>query len=227
MDRVYEIELLIERGGEHLDWLRKWVFHLDNETVVGNSDTYALAESFDRPATRIRIFIGEFANALRDALNQITYAVAEQSSRKVGERVQFPIEESPDRFADKVATQLEGIPVEVVALFKRFQPYNGCECLSLLRALSNVHKHRHLVAVKKNVRNVAPQVRLTDETELSPEGIRVRKKEFYWPDNVDMKVNPPYTVALADGTPIIKSLETLLSGVERIFNEFKPLLKRD
>ena len=149
--------------------------------IVRDPEPGALPESFDMITAKVRIVIGEFANALRSALNQITYALAEQHSGKVGKHVQFPIEKTPEKFLAKQATLLEGIPDKIIATFKRFQFYNGATWLLLLQSLSNIDKHRHLVAVKKRIRHVSPKRRPAGETDEFGQC-------FEWP-HVDVKLD--------------------------------------
>src|SRR5260370_13168350 len=96
LNKLQEIEFLIGRADEHLEWLRKYVITPDPNLVADNLGYYFAPESGDNITTRIRIVIGEFASCLRNSLNYFACTVAEQDSGSVGKQVQFPIESSPD-----------------------------------------------------------------------------------------------------------------------------------
>jgi hypothetical protein len=148
--------------------------------------------------TRIRIRIGECANSLRSGLNYLTCECAERDSGCVGGWVQFPIFDSPESFKKGRKTYLEGIREEWVATFEKFQPYNtDCEWIALLREFSNFYKHRGLIVVK---RAVHPYVTMPFQPALR------------------------FTVALQNGTPIVKTLEEILQRVNDVVHEFDLLI---
>jgi hypothetical protein len=75
LNKLQEIEFVLERASEHLDWLRKRVRHPDPD-LIPDDDRRILEESFDHYAGDIRIRIGECAGSLRNALNYLIWADA-------------------------------------------------------------------------------------------------------------------------------------------------------
>src|SRR6266852_1868559 len=109
LNKLQEIELLLNRAGEHLEWLREYAVHPDPKIVPENAGYYILPESGDLFAGKIRIVMGEFASCLRNALNYLTCALAEQDSGSIGKQVQFPIESTAESFAGHRNSYLEGV----------------------------------------------------------------------------------------------------------------------
>jgi hypothetical protein len=146
-----ELDFLLRRAGEHLVWLRENVVHPDANISAENMGYYVIPSAGDAFAGKIKIVIGEHVGSLRNALNYLTCAVAEQDSGRIGKQVQFPIESSPDSFAAHRNSYLEGVLDEHLALFKRYQPCFAPDVgwISLLRDLSNWYRHKGLIRIQK------------------------------------------------------------------------------
>lgn len=215
VNKFQEIEFLISRADEHLEWLRQRVVNPDPDLASNNLGYYFLPESGDIFTTNIRIVIGEFASCLRNSLNYFTCAVAEQDSGSVGKRVQFPIESCPKSFTGHRDSYLKGISDEHVAAFERLQPYNAADegWLGLLRDLSNWYRHHGLIRIQKVIQRSAGPA-LPTQTE--------RHGKF----TVEMDPNFTFAVSLEDGRPIIETLEKILLLVRQTIDELKPALAR-
>jgi hypothetical protein len=152
---------------------------------------------------------------LRNALNYLTCALAEQDSGSVASTVQFPLESDPQPFpSDRVRhTFLKGISAEHLAFFERFQPYEAGKPFELLRDLTNAYRHRELIRVEKvfqRPKAVAPP----PETHGIPGGHTVRVEYF------------TIAVSLPDGSPIIEALEEIKRRVAQAVKEFREPLAR-
>jgi hypothetical protein len=216
LNKLQEIDLLLDRAGEHLKWLRKYAIHPDPNLIPEKAGYYISPESGDIYTGTIRIVIGEFASSLRNALNYLTCALTEQDSGRVGKKVQFPIESSPKGFWYHRDTYLEGIRDEHLALFERFQPYRATDenWIGLLRDLSNWYRHNGLIRVEKVFQR--PKVPTTPaQTE--------RRGLF----TVEVRRDFTFAVSLPDGRPVIQTLEKLLLRVREAIKEFEAMLHLD
>ncbi len=219
LDIFDDIKALLYRADEHLTWIkeisggRHEINNITNDSDL-QTGRVILKKSFDLIAIQVRIRVGECANSLRSAMNYFTCALAEQSSNRVGKYVQFPIEDYPDVFKSRRHTHLEGISEEYIALFEKFQPYKGCDWMASLRDLSNFHKHRRLIHVKKDVRQLTwfkPVIQTIGGT----------------PSNaMKMEHNLLFKVTLEDGRPIVQSLEIIHLRVTEMLDELQALLKK-
>ncbi|SRR6266404_240787 len=213
LNKFQEIELLLKRADEHLEWLRQRVIHPDADLIPKKLGFYIAEESFDLYVGRIRIVLGEYTSCLRNALNYPTCALAEQESKSgvVSNSVQFPIEGCVKSFKANRNRFLKGIPDKHVAFFERHQPYNARNRFEILRDYSNAYRHRELGQVQK---------------------VFQRPKEFTTPSQtervgsfeVEVRFDLALAVAFPDGSRIIETLEELPAHVLQTVEEFKPLL---
>ena len=216
LNKFQEVEALFSRAEEHLKWLKEYVVHPEPDISASNEGFHILEESGDIFAAKIRIVVGEFASCLRNALNYLTCALAEQESgAAAANTVQFPLESSPDSLPqDRVRNRyLKGIPDEHLAFFDRFQPYKAGKPFELLRELSNAYRHRELINVKKafqRPKGVTPP----PKTERTVGGHEVRVEYF------------AVAVSLPDGSPIIDALEEIELRVREAVVEFRKPLAR-
>src|ERR1700733_12351109 len=116
-EKFQEVKALQSRADEHLDWLRKNVVRPDPDRFASKEGFNFVEGSGDLFTAKILIVIGEFASCLRNALNYLTCALAEQDSGSVANSVQFPLESKPEGFAsDRVRRGfLKGISDEHLA----------------------------------------------------------------------------------------------------------------
>jgi hypothetical protein len=210
LSKFQEIELLLDRADEHLEWLRKYVSHPDPNLRPENSGYYILPESGDLFAGKMRILMGEFASCLRNALNYATCTLAEQDSGRLGRRVQFPIEDSSDGFMGRRNSYLKGVRDEHLALFEKLQPYNAGNEFKLLREFTNDYRHRELIRVEKVFQRPGRFV-CPPKIERHPT-FTVEVREF------------TFAVSLPDGSAFVETLEDIKRRVVAAIKEFKPLL---
>src|SRR5579875_104163 len=144
LNKFQEIELVLVRANEHLEWLRKYVVH-PNPDLVPEKDGWIVEEPMDIFGGNVRIRIGDFAATLRNALNYLACLFAEQDSGSVGKRVQFPIEDSPKSFAGQRPVYLKGVADPHVAAIERFQPYNTGDWIKDIQTFSNWYRHSGLI----------------------------------------------------------------------------------
>jgi hypothetical protein len=210
LNKFHEVQLLLDRADEHLKWLRDWVVHPDADLIPANEGIYVVQTSFDVATAKIRIVIGEYASCLRNSLNYLTCAVADQDSSRVGKRVQLPIVSDPKDWPRNRDIQLEGVDPQHFAFFERLQPFNASQpsWLALLRDLSDWYRHKGLIKVEKVFqRPRAPS--------MPTRTVRYGR--------ATMKVYPEITfgVTLENGLPVIETLEKLKVRTAETIEEFK------
>jgi hypothetical protein len=212
LNKFHEVEFVLERASEHLEWLRGLVRHPD-PNLIPEKHGWIVEESFDVFGANLRIRIGECASSLRNALNYLMCVFAEQDSKRVGKQVQFPIESTPEDFAGKRDRFLEGISNEHVACIERFQPYYAGDWIKDLQKLSNWYRHSGLIKVQKTWQK--------PERFTSP-------SHTYRTGKFVVEVNPDFfaAISLEDGRPVVETLEELHRRVSEAINELKPLLAR-
>lgn len=215
LNKFQEVEALLSRAEEHLRWLSGNVIHPDPDRFAGKHGVYFVEGSGDIFTAKIVIVVGEFASCLRNALNYLTCVLAQQDSGSVANTVKFPLESSPDGFAsDRVRRgYLKGIADEHLAFFEPFQPYNAGKPFELLRDLTNAHRHRELIRVKKvfqRPEGVAPP----PETQRVAGGHEMRVEYF------------AVAESLPDGSRIIETLKEIERCVREAITEFRKPLAR-
>jgi hypothetical protein len=214
-EKFQEVKALQSRADEHLDWLRENVVHPDPDRFASKEGFSFVEGSGNLFTARILIVIGEFASCLRNALNYLTCALAEQDSGSVANSVQFPLESDPQRFpSDRVRHgYLKGIADEHVAFFEPFQPYKAGKPFELLREFTNAYRHRELIRVEQVFQRpkvVAPP----SEAYRLPAGHVVSVEYF------------AIAVSLPDGSPIVETLEEIKRRVAQAVKEFRKPLAR-
>lgn len=213
LNKFQEVEHVLERASEHLEWLKTHVRHLDPDLSADKTGWVIAEESFDIHVGDIRIRFGECAGSMRNALNYLVCILAEQDSGRVGKHVQFPIERSPNSFTGHRDSYLEGISDEHVALIEGFQPYYTGNWIEELRVFSNWYRHSGLIKIQKTIQR--PKV-------VSSPPRKERIGSFV----VEVDSNFFPAVALEDGRPIVETLEKLLLRVRETTDQLKPLLSR-
>jgi len=218
LNKIEEIEAIINRANKHLAWLEEFcqgrhkvdsvrIRPDDPQLNPGRKD---LEEWFQANLPEVRIQVGEFANCFRSALNYVACALAEQDSGSVGNSVQFPIESDPDIFKSRRNTFLKGINDPHIALIQACQPYNGWKCLGLLRDLSNFYKHRGLIILPEEAHYVGWNRGYT-QTQSG---------------QIAMNVEPHlmFKITLPNGSPIVEALKVVQLRVTQMLDQFKPLI---
>lgn len=228
----------IDRAKEHLlefsqllDSFRQR--YLDAVTIYFNPDPPYHAHVIHPGLTPVTehllgIVVGEICYNLRSALDYLVYELAFSDSGCVQDGTQFPIDDTPKKFAGNIPTRLKGLSAAHVAAIERLQPYNGCNWPKVLRTLSNPDKHRELTPRGGSfVIEVVP-----DGFEPSfPPPMRTKRRAKR-PDGIDVEVEliasiqVTIPVAEFESVPIgdfaEETLEKLLSEVRDLLERFKP-----
>jgi len=92
----------------------------------------------------LSIVLGEICYNLRSALDYLIFELAREDSGTIQDGTQFPIDDTPQKFAGNIRTRLKGLSDAHVAAIEKLQPYNGCTWTKFLRTISNPDKHRTL-----------------------------------------------------------------------------------
>jgi hypothetical protein len=123
------------------------------KTAAEQADPYTGSkplEEFTRPLVdEVRLLTSEFALHARTALDYVVFAVARRDTGAEQKNTQFPINESPEKFAENRTGSLKHLTAEHIAMVESFQPYKRfrLQPLLLLHKLSNRDKHRKLAHI--------------------------------------------------------------------------------
>jgi hypothetical protein len=213
LNKFKEVEFILKRASESLDWLRGNVRHPDPD-LSPDKQWRILEESFDLYTTDVRFHMGEFASRLRNGLNYFTCILAEQDSGRVGKRVQFPIEDMPEGFAGHRDSYLEGITDEHVAAIEVYQPYKTGDWIKDLRALSNWYRHSGLIKAQK----------VFQEPKRFPSPPRAYRTPAG--HVVEMQSGFFVAVSLEDGRPVVQTLEEIHRRICGATDNLKPTIQR-
>jgi hypothetical protein len=161
-----ECRAKIERASEHRDTLNAIVRPVQSGTAP-ESDLVQVSGKLDPQSgkhvfyvatipedwrLRVGVILGDVVHNLRSALDYLFYALCSEylgvsRTESLGNQVQFPIEDSRDRFANK-REHFRKIPGGQWAVIDIAQPYDRTDpprrALRALRELSNGDKHRAL-----------------------------------------------------------------------------------
>src|ERR1700691_1868018 len=148
LNKFQEVECILKRAGEDVDWLREYVPPADPNRIPDKSWNI-LHESFDLFTAEIRLRIGDLAGRLRNSVNYFVCILAEQDSGRIGKHVQFPIEDHPNGFIGHRTSYLEGVSDEHVAAIEVFQPYKTGDWIKDLRTFSIWYRHSGLIKAQK------------------------------------------------------------------------------
>jgi len=165
------------------------------------------------PDPRWSIRFGETIYNLRAALDYLVYSLAHLDSGREKNGTQFPICSSPDSFKKGVKRGwLNGVNPSHRAAIEMLQPYprrQGLDSLWLARLaeFSNPDKHRHLTVVDTGTKIFAAwRISATPTPGVS----------------VDFSASRYISLGDADKTPLIPTLDSLLSHVAETLDQFKP-----
>jgi hypothetical protein len=144
----------INRAEEHLSELKQRLDdfrqrYLDAATIRFDPDPPYHAHPIHpslTPQTEhiVSIVLGEICYNLRSALDYLVYELALLDSGSIQHRTQFPITDTPEKFAGSAKSKLIGISSSHVSAIEELQPYRGCTWPKVLRTLSNPDKHKML-----------------------------------------------------------------------------------
>ena len=227
LDNAY---VRLARGGEHVVDLKRihdetcsaqakaTIVHGKHGMKIGNGEMARVMEvqSGKTPIPdRLRVLIGDAANSFRSALNYLIYQLAVLDSGPGERRNQFPIEDTPQKFAQSSRAFLKGVSATHIAAIELLQPYNACEWIGALARLSNFDKHDDLIFVAHDyLVHVNVGEAATDPA---------NPKSMVRPMHMD--VEPVLHIELGDRLPLVQTLETIQSQVTRVLNTFKSEFK--
>jgi hypothetical protein len=169
--------------------------------------------------------VGVISGILRSVLDQLIFALFELNQGTPPpskRRTQFPICQAPNDFNSRIKPDLEGLAIEHIALIAKLQPYNEGHWLARLKTLAEEHKHKKLIYLKAEGNPGGRfRARATDPTNLDTfhtfkSGARAPNTMY-----VDSYINGD--IVLADGTPVMDTLEILQAQVTSVIELFKPL----
>src|ERR1700722_2069935 len=167
----------------------------------------------------IAILIGEICYNLRSALDYLVFELAKLDSGSEQNGTQFPIEDTVKGFRHRIKRGwLNGINSTHVAAIERLQPYNGCQWTKNLRDASNPDKHRHFV---KAGGNFVATVHSSLQIDLSRVVGHARTETHPVIGPVNVKVHMAGSIAFADKTPVIETLEEIKTQIANTLIEFK------
>jgi hypothetical protein len=91
--------------------------------------------------------VGLMLQALRSALDYLIrgLSIHDSGGRKPKHKTQFLIEDEPKVFESRIATRLEGLSDEHIALIRQLQPCHGCNWTRTLRDLNDWQKHNDVI----------------------------------------------------------------------------------
>jgi hypothetical protein len=190
---------------------------------------------FPRPAPIVSIILAEICYNLRSALDYLIFELAREDSGIAQEGTQFPIDDSPEKFADHIPSRLIGVSRPHVAAIDGLQPYRGCTWSQILRDISNPDQHRklaatgqtHIVEIVRDNRPpwVAHNVRAKRRAKR-PDGVEV-EVELVASVEILVPIIPinNRTASGPIGFPIEETVEELISKVRDVLEAFKPEFK--
>jgi len=104
------------------------------------------------------LIVGDVMHNTRSALDALTYALSVRNlgrnpTGREARQIQFPIIDRPEDWNAERDRRLGCVTEEVQAAIEKLQPYNSAvaadptfhHCLSIIRDISNVDKHRHIL----------------------------------------------------------------------------------
>ena len=175
----------------------------------------------------VPILLGEICYNLRSALDYLVFELAKFDSGTIQNGTQFPIDDTPQKFARHIPTRLKGVGVSHVTTIEGLQPYNGCRWSQILRDISNPDKHRelqstgrtHIVEIEGYTQfGIVPNARAKRRAK-GPDGIEV-DVEFIAQINILVPLkDPKFSVPL--GWPIEEVVEKLIPDIRNTLEAFK------
>lgn len=156
----------------------------------------------------IPLLASEVVFHLRASLDYLVFQLALLDSGLVQERTQFPMAETRAGFVQGIPRYLVGITPEHIAMLEEYQPALGVEWVRTLRNLSNGDKHRAFPLTLRRFQGT-----LTPRTALTSNGREQPQMEY------EIRIS----ISLADGSPLIETLDTLQGRVFETLERFRPL----
>ena len=138
----------LDRAREHLNETDEMERRRDFSTIVLTVTASGMTDDTTGwlDGDRVAITAGEMITNLRFALDYLAWELRrlDGAPRPYEYRWAFPVVQGHREFYEFVARNLEGLSVQHIARFERWQPFNGHPLLEELHQRANVEKHRHL-----------------------------------------------------------------------------------
>jgi hypothetical protein len=146
----------LQRAEEHLGQLRS-----EHDRFIKERNPYRMIREADpepgfyvwrvkiveqAPLEKWSSLVGEFAHALRSALDHTAYELV-RINKPAFEFSEFPIFKHPGKWKDGHASKLPGVETDVLTVVEGLQPYHGdgeLDALWLVHQLDIIDKHRRL-----------------------------------------------------------------------------------
>jgi hypothetical protein len=201
------------------------------ELSVSMLPTFGYKGAHATMSVRASILVGEIIQALRRALDYLTYELAWLDSGSPQDDTQFPIDKRPKTFWARCQRKrpgdhscfLIGIDKKHATAIESLQPYKGVNWTALLRTISNPDKHRHLTIgrhrTSSNVASIGPDDGVDREITRTTDGFSVI---WHPADDMYMKIRVTVYIAFEDRTRVIETLEELESKIADVLEEFRP-----
>lgn len=176
----------------------------------------------------ISIVLGDVCYNLRSALDYLIFELARLNSRAIQDGTQFPICDTPKKFARDVPAKLVGLSAAHVAAIEKLQPYKGCNWTKALRTISNPDKHRMLtprgstfnveIVQEGKTLSIVPNAR-AERRAKRPDGIEVQLELVGSIDIIIPVILDPVLGAIGDSVEI--AADRLGSEVRGVLEAFK------
>jgi hypothetical protein len=239
---LYGASQRVDRAEEHLadlqrrtdgfrqDYIESVQFYFEPDPPYRAYERHPHVLPSPRPI--VSIVLGEICYNLRSSLDYLIFELAKFDSGAAQENTQFPIDDTPKKFAGHIPSRLKGVSLAHVAMIEELQPYKGCAWTKTLREISNPDKHRmltshgqtHIVEIVREgkapilAHNISAKRRAK-----RPDGVEVEVELIA---SIDILV-PLATqrLAMRMGFPIEEVCENLIAKVRDLLDAFKPEFK--
>lgn len=217
----------VDRAEEHLVDLKRriseWSVAYRNTALADfnsrGSDEPLRGPQLHTVPSIFSILLGEICYNLRAALDYLIYELAREDSGIDQDGTQFPIEDTPEGFQARIDRgSLYGLNPDHVTAIEALQPYHGQPWLKIFRGISNRDKHRFIVAIGSEAREI---VYVSANPDLIP-GITVQQTRWDERTTVEMKFQFLISIRLRDGTSIPDAIEEFPLRVRDYLTQFQP-----
>jgi len=179
--------------------------------------------------TQISILVGEVIYNLRAALDYLAFELALLDSGRVQDFTQFPVCDSPEKFAKKRASDLKGFNQIHVATIEALQPYRGCDWTRRLQEISNPDKHQRLTERGSSVAVEVMMPGYTYRASDPAQNLFVTKRVAKGADGVEVDVQLVTSVivsipikhsGMVIGQPVEELLHKIQAGARHAIESF-------
>lgn len=188
-------------------------------------------------------YIGDTVHNLRSALDLLVCDLVRANGQQVRRKTSFPFSDTRKKFETDGLARIKGVSPTAIRLFQRLKPYkgrNGGKALFLIHELDVLDKHKMIIPVGAGYARIA--IKLDAPTlpgRPAPEGLRIsfapKDRQFPLQDGAivfaapigEIDYDPQVTIQvafgegqIAEGEPMIPTLNQLVDFTERLINIF-------